>query len=684
MRIHECGIGCSMKKLISHSITLFVLATGAIAQANTPDVPDYPISHCYHWLEENKGYLTFKYDHAAKNNGELTFYTTPATSKGSVAGPGLYCAKIPSGSYSYGNRVIKIEFVRDVVLRNELTGKNICGHSGSTLVTDEECQKKTWDLKYYNNEPDWYVIQNPAAIAKWSAVSTDLIYDLQLNQRFGDHGYKSHSAATIAAIQSDTIAKTIGNEHFINVNARMSLAALLKKDRTIINSIPTMSVLSELMVDANRKEIPEDTLKWAIESVTKRTLLESGLPFSQVRLIVKDDALANTALIAAAKVVLGEIQSGTVTSANIEGLMEMANQDSSISIAGNNKFFEMLFGKDEHTVAVDLSKMTLNANLEAQVAQVVKARYGGKSSNVGQILKHIDIAQKLGLSVAYTDPLKTKLMNELNKQGVQDHGLNAGANFYPIIGSLKDSVELCSTLIQSMRLQDQRLSLRMRTTVIDLGSVRAGQDPKEFCESKSAYLNGIVKSLASEQNIQFVHGQLQGQTFVFTVTYLDDLVPQITQLISSKGILGVNRVIYQVNNDKAIDLKNDRSSWTLANQIVHAMSAELIKKGIVPKGQAALQTTANAADQKKPIQLEGTINSQKFTMAADNLADILGQCSQYAKGYDMSAVDSISISINKGQALSLTNGKSYWQGPAQVCKVFEQILEKPLKKMKLN
>ena len=78
--------------------------------ANTKNDLHLPISHCYHWLTPD--HLEYKYKYANRTSGEITFYTSGGN--GAAAGPGLYCAKSPSGSYSYGSRLIRLDLVEDL------------------------------------------------------------------------------------------------------------------------------------------------------------------------------------------------------------------------------------------------------------------------------------------------------------------------------------------------------------------------------------------------------------------------------------------------------------------------------------------------------------------------------------------------------------------------------------------
>ena len=116
---------------------------GLPAEANTRTDPAFPLSHCYHWLDSKAGYLKFKYDYARANQNELTFFTTPASSNGSVAGLVFYCAKSPSESHTYGDRLIRIDFVEDVVVLNDSTERRSADFAALTIRTIRTAKIKT-------------------------------------------------------------------------------------------------------------------------------------------------------------------------------------------------------------------------------------------------------------------------------------------------------------------------------------------------------------------------------------------------------------------------------------------------------------------------------------------------------------------------------------------------------------
>ena len=252
----------------------FYFCTGCLLisslNANTRNDPHLPLSHCYHWLDSNAGYLDFKYDYASRNNGALTFYTTAATSNGSIAGPGLYCAKSPSGSYSYGDRVIRIDFSDDVVVLDEYTGKKHCGHNGDFYADQSECDSKDWDVKFYSGggvgSSAWYVISNPNAITSWSATSDQLISDLNLSKTLNGSNFQSHADATLQKIQQE---KASHPDVTYNSDARIGILSMIEKKPELLKTIPRMHLLKTL----TSSKIP-DEVKEKVDQIKDKVISE--------------------------------------------------------------------------------------------------------------------------------------------------------------------------------------------------------------------------------------------------------------------------------------------------------------------------------------------------------------------------------------------------------------------------
>lgn len=252
---------------------------GGFSYANTPDSPHVPISHCYHWLDEGgHRYLKHKYAHAKDNKGELTFYTTAATSNGSVAGPGLYCAKAPISSYSYGDRVIKVEFVDDVVLLDETTGKQYCGLDGNQLP-QAECDKKAWDVKFYSGGGKgvkaWYVISNPQSVIRWSANSSELEKELIQNKAFTSTTVKTHFDKTIQAMVNERASQ--GEKTIENLQARLGLIELIQNHPEKLKAIPATYLIDRALELEVETKLDNKTVSHFFETQIERIVLDQKL-----------------------------------------------------------------------------------------------------------------------------------------------------------------------------------------------------------------------------------------------------------------------------------------------------------------------------------------------------------------------------------------------------------------------
>ena len=153
--------------------------------AATMYAPAIPINHCYHWIDEgiNK-YISYKYDYASKHRGALTFHSSDDSTHGREYGKGLYCAKAPSSSYFFGDRVIKIIFIQDLILFDDINKIQYCGTLGETSLNSKTCATKKPDIRFIRGgsygELAWYLILNPLIIKEWSANSLEL--ENELNQ----------------------------------------------------------------------------------------------------------------------------------------------------------------------------------------------------------------------------------------------------------------------------------------------------------------------------------------------------------------------------------------------------------------------------------------------------------------------------------------------------------------------
>lgn len=283
-----------MRRLVTSASLVSLVFQGFMSSgwANRINDPDMPLSHCYHWLDERTSkYLTFKYQYASKNNGELTFYTTAATSNGAVAGPGLYCAKTPVGSYAYGDRVIRIDFVDDIVMTDG-SGQKVCGTNGRFYSSQAECDSKPVDVLLYDHGSDWYVIQNPQAIKSWSANSDQLVSDLNVSKSEFTAA-ATHLDMTIQALQAEI--QQIGKKTVFNSHARLGLEQILKNPSQL-NKIPTLSLIDMIASYSGKMITDQDKASLYVTHFDK-ALKDKLLAFSDFTNTLKNNPFLKPILV---------------------------------------------------------------------------------------------------------------------------------------------------------------------------------------------------------------------------------------------------------------------------------------------------------------------------------------------------------------------------------------------------
>lgn len=309
-----------LKKLKLRNL-LFLIAIPLMAIAdleqNTISSIHAPISHCYHWLDQkNDGYLSDKYNFARNNNGSITFYTSPSTSNGAIAGPGLYCAKSPVGSYGYGDRVIRLDFVDDIVLYDVKSGRKYCGLKGDYYSSQAECNSKPWDIKFYqgggSGNTAWYVIRDPQAIRQWSANSKQVESDLNLNKQFANSAFQAHADKTIAAMISER--SSIGELTIINNKARMNLIDILN-DPEEMKEIPPLNLIARIQNYPGAK-LGSLNKQEALETQANRALEDIHLEISDIKSAIGSESNLQRIFLSAANKMLND-QSLNLSKVNI-------------------------------------------------------------------------------------------------------------------------------------------------------------------------------------------------------------------------------------------------------------------------------------------------------------------------------------------------------------------------------
>lgn len=257
-----------------------VLAQSGSSLANLPNAPQLPIDHCYHWLDERtNGFLTFKYGEAKRSGGEFSFYTTGGN--GAYAGPGIYCAKTLIGSYTYGDRVIRIDFVDDIVETDNV--QQVCGTNGRFYPNQADCNKQPVDVHLYSTVNEWYVIKNPKAIKSWSANSDLLIKDLLAIKGFADASASNHIDMTMMLMKNEEAR--IPKRTYINPSARLDILDILK-DTKKLAQIPILSVI-EMIAATSDKKISDANKKKLYYTHLARALKDQLLAYSDYSAVLE-------------------------------------------------------------------------------------------------------------------------------------------------------------------------------------------------------------------------------------------------------------------------------------------------------------------------------------------------------------------------------------------------------------
>lgn len=649
-------------------ISGFVVQSGG----NTSNAPDLPISHCYHWLDSTNGFLQFKYAHAEQANGELSFFTTGGN--GAIAGPGLYCAKTPSGSYGYGDRIIKIELVQDVVLLDAHTGIKHCGYGATAgTVPHDACQEKNWDIKFYNSSADWYVIQNPNAVLRWTTGSADLAADLEAEKRFGDSAYNRKVDTTIAIMQQDPL----GSKYYQNGSARLSLAQLIKRDRNTIQTIPVLQVLGELSVSTAEEALTTPVYNWALGMSLKRFFSDPTQDFEPVSRMLQTNEKMKATTIELAKTILNNTDGFKIGEVNYRSLIYAASMDTEYRWSTIDSVLTKLSLDTESSNRLRLNFRMVSDTYRHAVAQYLQEQSRDLEQNIENYMGHLDLAQKLVAETAYIDTIKAQLNGLIKSKGIDGFGLaDTIGQFFPIVGTIQDSIELCEFHIRQNNLSGQ-IFLKLGETKVPMPQYNLREEPQAYCAKQTGYFQALSTSIAMGKNASIISGQVSGNNFVFVINYVEDLLPQIRQFIGQQGIQSFNTVEFSVNGSDTIR-QNRNAGKDIENLLFYSIYPHLSKFGIFTKAQLNAQTQFEQQKELKQFQIQIRFNAQTISLAVDSAEEAMTACLANSAALDLSAIDEITFTVNGGSAVKAVNERSFWQGSQATCSALVQGLTKSL------
>jgi hypothetical protein len=653
------------------SLYLLIITSGFAATKNNFHLP---INHCYHWISESSNnYLSFKYDYASKNNNELTFFTTPSSSNGSVAGPGLYCAKSPSGSYSYGDRLIRVELVDDIVLYDEDNGINHCGTSGENSNNSTDCANKTWDIKFYSGggagNSAWYVIQNPASIKSWSANSNQLINDLKKSMTLNDSSFKSHATSAIQFMQYERTQ--IGEKIHHTQTTRASIVEIIVNNPEKLNSIPALSIISRLSIDKSdlltieeRKDIYKRYLHIALKSY--------DIDYKSYERILKNDKSLSEEFLSILKKEIPNLQ--------------------------NDNPYLVLEALLDSNLALNLDKNILLENLipqifkvEKQLAQFSSSSYAKnkllKSSVTKELYKLID-QDNLTKNLIYISPLLDNILSsrQAKKQRakiiknityVTNSSINikigrSRINFDPQNMDIQNS---CNTIIKFAKYSGD-VELTYYKTKIKLGQIKGSTNIDQICSNADQ----LVKSLSTIKNSKIkeikyiVPVRAQAETYIFAGESIEDITDQC--LLTSYTGSSIDKIYWSVNGSSEVKVYNSKSYWNTIGEICRALTGSI--SGVIPTKTEVeaefkyntLIAKWNAGKNSSHIgyKLIGRFQKYKFFFFGNNRDEIIKQCRTYFDEVgNIGSIDRIYWSLNDSDEEEIYNAASYWTTKNAVC-----------------
>lgn len=638
---------------------LALLASSAsVVQGATKHDEHAPINHCYHWLDEGANkYLTYKYSWANNNDNELTFYTTPGTSNGSVAGPGLYCAKAPSGSYNYGNRLIRIDFVEDVVLYDDKSNIQYCGLAGETSRTSQECAEKNWDVKFFNGggrgNAAWYVIQNPMAILSWSANSDALIADLNENIAVNDVEFKNHANATINAMKAERAS--MGEQIFYNANARISVVDLILNDPEKLNGIPPLNIVSRLIVSKDDRITTaekEDTYKKYIFAALK----SDELYYKDYKKLIDRHEIIAQAFQEAVLVNLHSLDKHNGM-AMLEGIMARPQAYSNITDENFEALVADIFSNPYHME--ELGSKTFQT--DPRLAKHVGARLEGLKASP-------DRPAKIGALKNFINNYYSESEREAEKAFWIDRLYSIPSKLAIVLGAdsyaLDEEASLldqCQGLLELTGLKDVNAELAFYKTKLPLGPTDEG-----VCQRAESVFNAI-KDLPKDQEISFVlNGRVENTYFLFAGNYLEDFREQCQDFYATvPNKSRVDEVYWSLNGSAQTRAYKSKGYWTTGEEVC----AQAIYPSLSTLPVKLTAKWKKEASQSSPTYIaSGRIEKLPFYFYGENLDEVIDKCDQfYSNIPNKSYVDEIYWSVNGSDEERSYKSQGYWNSKDAVC-----------------
>ena len=653
----------------------------------TKNDPHLPISHCYHWINEGSNkYLSFKYNYASEHENELTFYTTPASSNGSVAGPGLYCAKSPSGSYSYGDRLIRVELVDDIVLYDEKTGIKHCGLDGVNSNNSSDCGRKNWDIKFYNGggvgNSAWYVIQNPEAIKSWSSNSDQLIKDLQTSIAINDSTFGTHAQQALVAMSEER--KRNGIKDFHTQSERSSIIKLILEQPDKLKSIPAFNVISRLSNEqsdrlsiSERKEIYLRSLEIALQS--------NDTDFnSYAQLFRKDKELEDAFYSFIQKNI------NRFNNYNQVVFLEASLKNSLIDSNKINEIVSSIFKNKQ--LATNLSSNSIIKDKRIKDIAI---------NELKKLESLADMTENLPLIINLIDQLFTGKENSKRRQNLLTQLQSENNSLVKIIISNvhigidpnQNNQKLCKNALKLVD-KSEIVKFKYFKSEFHIATITDDNSIDDICNT----IDNISKSLISikdsdkEEFNYTVTGRIESTSYFFIGANRDQIISQCYN--HYKNIPNpdyVDEIYWSLNGSSEKKLYNKSEFWKTKNEVcgklVYAIASSVPSKAEIIAEQKYNELISkwiqDQNNSKAAYKVTGKLELFKFFFFGESQEEIRSQCNeiyQYIPNPD--SVDEIYISLNGSTEAKLYNSSSFWKTQNEVCnQVINSISSKvPTKK----
>jgi len=671
----------SFNQVLLALFTLLSINNGYTARLDvvfgTKNDPHLDITHCYHWIDQGSdNYLTYKYDHAQKNKDELTFYTTYSTSNGSVAGAGLYCAKSPSGSYSYGDRLIRVNLVDDVVMLDETTGVKYCGHNGADSTNSTECSSKEWDIKFYSGggigNSAWYVIQNPMAVDSWSANSDQIIDDLNTSISLNDSSFGGHARSAISAINAER--KKIGEKTYYNQNARLSIIDLILNNPEKLSLMPPLNIVARVASDKSNR-LTDEKRDEVLKKYLLAALMSDEITYSDFKDVFKKSESLKSMFISSVKTSLADISK---RNANIiaKAIVKFPESfDSIVSETHYRQLVDRIFSNKFHFNNLSSSDIELNNKLQKHFA-IKLASFESKSLDFDLTAGLPKIIEKV-YSDRYASIKENLWKNKIFSNAASSVSLVLGGEEFRVPESKVNILNYCNSAFEFAK-DKSSVSIKVNSSQMTLFKSGSSFTKDAACKLVTDNWDAIVdtESIEYGSELFILRGKMETHQFVMLGSTREQISNSCRDFYGSIASIGdIDDINFTINGGDKKVLRNSDSYWKNIDTTCREVNNAII--GVVPsiselKRQREFENKKKEFEEnnkgKKLFYVTGLIETSSYLFYGENSDEIIAQCQDfYSEVENKSSVDDITYSVQGSKDKTLRNSSSYWTSKDQVC-----------------